>query len=153
MLDPVNELMGDVPWFIAGDPDRIPVDGLPWLAQFVGVRTTVGASAAVQRAEIRQTAGWRRGTVASISSAVAATLTGTKTVVIREQYITAYGLRVETYIDETPDPAVTEAAILTHKPAGILLSYEAVAGTNWDTVNGANWDTQAGQVWDNKAGA
>lgn len=115
---------GDLPgWAALLDPDLTPVWALPWLAQLVGVRLTVGASEAVQRAEVTTAAGWRRGRPASIVAAVQATLTGTKDVRIVERWTSAYTLLVLTIPSETPDEAVTLAAIISQKPAGIVLEY------------------------------
>lgn len=152
MLEPMASLLRDEgdgpPWSALGDPDRIPEAGLPWLGQFVGVRVTGGASAAVQRQEIKDAAGWRRGTPAALVAAVQATLTDTKSVLLEEQYGSAYTIRVTTLEGETPDQVATEAAALSQKPAGIVLVYVCGTGDSWDSIYADIWDSKTASVWD-----
>jgi hypothetical protein len=116
------------------DVDRCPPWALPWLGQLVGVRLPAGVSDSDARVLIRSVAGWKRGTPAALRAAAGLYLTGTKTVYFRERDPTAtdppYTLEVVTREDETPDPAAVEAALLAQKPAGLVLTYRAVAG--WD---------------------
>lgn len=155
MLQPLQDLISDTPdgppWSALADPDRIPVDGLSWLGQFVGVRVTQGAAPGTRRREIREAAGWRRGTPAAMRAAVAATLTGARTVTLREQYGSPYRVRVEVFAGECPDPATSEAAARSQKPAGIVLEFAAVAGQNWDSLDGDDWDDLDGDQWDDLA--
>jgi len=44
----------------------------------------------------------------------------------------AYKLRIRTLASETPESgAAVQAAILTQKPIGIVLTYEAITGQDW----------------------
>lgn len=153
MIQPISDAAGDSgpAWSALGDPDRIPPEALAWLAQFVGVRATVGAPPHQQRTEIRQAAGWQRGTPGAMRAAVAATLTGARQVVIRERYGSAWVVRVEVLAGECPDPAASLAAAIGQKPAGLVLQFAAVAGQNWDTLAGDAWDTLGGDAWDDLA--
>jgi hypothetical protein len=112
------------------NPDLCPDFALSWLGQLVGVTIPAGTAPDIARAIIRDVAGFRRGTRAAILAGVSATLTGTKTIFIRERDTSAYTLEIVTLAGETPDPALTQAAILAVKPAGIVLSYRTVA--SWD---------------------
>lgn len=111
------------------DIDRAPTDGLGWLAQFAGVSAQPGLTDAQQRARIRATDGFKRGTPAAIMAAAQTGLTGTKRVVIYERDGgDAYALRVVTFASETPTQAVTLAALKAAKPVGLVLTYQVLTG-------------------------
>lgn len=115
-------------WSVALDPDNCPASVLPWLAQFEGVTLTDDMTVAEQRAAIAAREGSARGRPETIRSRVARTLTISRRVVIRERYDDdAYALQIRTLASETPDENLTRAAIISQKPAGIVLDYEAVA--------------------------
>lgn len=119
------------------DPARAPAAALPWLGQFVGVRVTRGATSLAQRDEIVSAAGFRRGRPSSIVAAVAATLTGGRTVIVTERVGgEAYQLLVQTYADQTPDAGVAEAAARSQKPAGIVLTFQVVGGQTYAQLSG-----------------
>jgi hypothetical protein len=128
---------GHVAWSVLLNVERCPDWALPWLAQFRGVRiprwvTDVEA----QRDWIRDVDGQRRGRPASLAAAVASTLTGAKTVVVRERYHngvdpTAAWITVRTRTSETPDAARTAAVAEEAKLGGLLLDYSAVAGADY----------------------
>lgn len=124
-------------WSQMLDLNRCPTEALGWLAQFVGVTLQQGLTDAQQRARIAAVGGWSRGTVASIVAAAQQYLTGTKTVVVRERdpgvvpANPAYGLTVITRTAETPSSAAVLAAILSQKPAGIILNYQTLTGTDY----------------------
>jgi hypothetical protein len=118
-------------WAILMDPDRCPSEALPWLAQFVGTTLTPGLSDADQRAQIKAEQAFKRGTPSAIAQALQPYLTGTRTVLIRERDGGAYNLTVLTYSSETPDSTKALNAILTQKPAGIILTYATVTGANY----------------------
>jgi hypothetical protein len=93
------------------------------------------------RQRIASTDGFQRGTVAALRGAAQATLTGAKTVLLRERdhdpadtpnY--AYYLTVTTYTSQTPNPAATLAALLAQKPGGIVLTYHTLAGQDYLTL-------------------
>lgn len=125
-------------WAILMDPDRVPAEALGYLAQFVGVSLKDGLSDASQRARVKSTDGFKRGTLGAIIGAAQQFLTGTKTVFLRERdpsvsalYGGAYGLTVLTLASETPNAAAVLAALIEQKPAGILLSYTTVTGASY----------------------
>lgn len=124
-------------WSQLLDITRAPVEVLPWLGQFVGVAVTTGLTEAQQRAQIQGVGGFNRGTLASMVSAAQAFLTGTKTVIVRERDPAAsasnpaYGLTVITRTSETPDSSLVLAALLSQKPAGIVLVYSTLAGQDY----------------------
>jgi hypothetical protein len=154
MFQLVEELVRDTPdgpgWSLLLDLNRCPPEALAWLAQLVGVRLPGGLSDADTRAWIASTSGWRRGTRDAMTGAAAATLTGSKTVIFFERDGAAMGypqspeyaycLNVATYIDQTPDPAATLAALIAQKPGGILLNYSTVAGQTYELLNANNAD-------------
>lgn len=133
-------------WWSVLDVDACPLFALPWLAQFIGAVCSDGLSAADLRMCIRDASGRRRGTPAAMRTAIGATLTGTRAVVLTERFGGAYRLKVQTYVSETPDQAATLAAILSQKPAGLVLTYEVLAGATWDQALGT-WDAQT-LTWD-----
>lgn len=123
---------GDFPgWSILLDPDRCPVEALPFLAQFVGVRLPSTLTEQQQRDRIKGTDGFKRGTPGAIMDAARIHLTGNKTVFMRERDGGAYNLTVVTYVSETPDSAAVLAALIEQKPAGIILTYQTVAGATY----------------------
>jgi len=128
-------------WSPLMDLNRCPDEALPWLGQFVGVRTLPGSSPDDMRARIASTDGFRRGTRAAIYGAAYSTLTGNRSVYIWERdhdpadtpnY--AYYLTVMTFTDQTPDPAATLRGILSQKPAGLVLNYQTQDGQSYQMV-------------------
>lgn len=147
MLERIHEIAADrggrPGWQTVLDPDTCPAYALPYLAQFVGVALEPSLSEEEQRTKIVVPEGWARGTKAALVAAVQRTLTGTKRVLLRERYPdNAYQLQVRTLAAETSDEAATLAAILTQKPIGIVLAYEAITGQQWDDLlaSSADWD-------------
>lgn len=117
-------------WSVALDPTNAPVDALPWLAQFVGVVLPPGVGAAAQRAAIIAHAGFQRGTLAALGAAIQEQLTGAKSYFIQERYPDAYGVLVQTYAAQTPDPAAVTAAVDAALPAGIVATVQLLSGWN-----------------------
>lgn len=110
---------------------------LDWLGQFLGVRVAPSLTDAQKRVAIGDVEGFNRGTVEAIRSAAAETLTGNKTVNLDERVGgDAYALSVTTYVPDTPDSAVTEAAIRAVKPAGIVLTYQVLDGQTYIDIEG-----------------
>ena len=123
----VGEEAQEYGWSVVLDPAICPESVLPWLAQFEGVTLTDDMTVAEQRAAIAAREGSARGRPETIRSRVERTLTISRRVVIRERYDgDAYALQVRTLASETPDENLTRAAIISQKPAGIVLDYEAV---------------------------
>lgn len=137
--DTVDE---DPGWSIVLDAQRVPAKALAWLGQFVGVTAEElrPLNEAGQRAMLRTRPKFARGTPLALVAAVQATLTGEKTVFLRERYGGAWKLSVRTITGQTPDQAKTVAAILTQKPAGITLDYAAVVGQDYQDVLDNNTD-------------
>jgi len=137
---------GAIPgWASLMDPDLCPPEALGWLAQFVGVRLDVGLTVDEQRARIKATDGWKRGTVSAMRGAIAGYLTGSKTFSFRERFDynnpnvdSPYYMEVVTYTSETPDPVAAGAALLASKPAGIVLHYVVKAGQDYTSVRTNN---------------
>jgi len=119
---------GQVGWSIIVDINRVPDAGLPWLGQFIGVVLPPGLTAAQQRSAIQTAYGWRRGTPAALTAAIAPLLTGNKTVIFKERDGDPYTLTVITRSSETPNSAAVLAALTSQKPAGIILNYLTSTG-------------------------
>lgn len=142
MFQDVEDLARDTPegpgWSAVLDLDRCPDDWLPWLAQFVGVTIAPGSTPAQMRAAIDALLGFQRGTPAAIRASTAATLTGSKVVVLQERFGgDAYALAVYTLTAQTPDQAASRAAILAQKPGGIVLTYAVGNADTYQAINTA----------------
>jgi hypothetical protein len=128
--DPTDQIAnppveGRGPWETILDVDHTPAAFLPWLGQFVGVRPgqLAGLTVQQQRDFIRACSAYRRGTPAAMIAAAQIHLTGTRQVRMVERDESAYRLTVITRTTETPDAAAVERALLTQKPAGIVLTH------------------------------
>lgn len=126
---------GDPPWSQMFDPTMAPDEALAWLGQWVGVPKEFKSSLetnedfyARQRQRIITHLGWNRGTRQAMIDVVTPLLTGNKTVFFDERSTSAYTITVITRTAETPDPDAVERALLTQKPAGIVLTYVVVTG-------------------------
>lgn len=146
VAEQINEIVADRDdypgWTILFDPDACPAWALPYLAQFVGVTLLPADSEERQREKIQLPEQFKRGTPAALEAAVRATLTGGQTILTDERFGgSAWALRVRTLDSETPDATVTEAAVVSQKPIGITLEYEAVTGQDWSDVDSdwADW--------------
>lgn len=125
-------------WQVLFDPDECPAVYLPYLAQFAGVELEPDLTEEQQRDKIKLPEGFLRGTRDALIQAIQRTLTGTKHVAFIERYTgSAYQLAVRTQTAETPDEAVTLAAILSQKPVGIVLDYDSITGATYDEVEAA----------------
>lgn len=129
-----DPLTDDPGWSTVMDVNRAPSEWLAWLAQFAGVRLRDGLSDADQRAWIKSTDGFRRGSPTAMVGAVQAYLTGTKTVYLTERHGSAYRLTVATKLSETPNTAQVAAAALLQKPAGIVMAVTVVNGSDYQTL-------------------
>ena len=135
-------------WSGLMDLDRCPAVALPWLGQFVGARIPTGLTEAQQREWVGSTDGWKRGTTAALVGAAKATLTGSQRLVFRERDGAAQGdasspnyayhLTCYSYASETPDPALTLAALTAQKPGGIVLHYHAATMQDYQQVKTTN---------------
>jgi hypothetical protein len=116
-------------WTGLMDPDRAPAFALPWLAQLAGVRLTTGLPEAEQRAQISAPPAFQRGTPAAMRAAVQNTLTGSRFVDVLERVSgDPYAIEVVVLTGETPDPAASEAAARSQKPAGLILTFTINTG-------------------------
>jgi hypothetical protein len=136
LIQPVADLARDTPnqpgWAVLFDPNTAPVESLDWLGQFLGVEPAFGLTEAARRARIRETAGFRRGSVAALEGAARQHLTGARQVKIFERDGgNPYRIRVRTYLGETPDPLAVRRALLEQKPAGIVLTYDVASGSSY----------------------
>lgn len=136
-------------WVILLDPDRAPVETLPWLAQFVGATLRPDMNEAQRRAAIKAPEAFGRGTRDAIIAVAQRRLTGVKRVILDERSDGTIGvdkpwqMRIRTLVAETPDPAATEREIRAEqKPIGIVLTYAAIDGQTWGDVK-ANYATWA----------
>ena len=89
-------------------------------------------------AKLKNASGFKRGTPSAIVAAAQQSLTGNKTVILRERDPGAaavnggaYGLTVLTYVSETQDEAKVLADLMSQKPAGIVLNYQTITGSNY----------------------
>lgn len=128
---PVEDLASDsdagAGWSALVDIERIPDQGLPYLAQYVGKTLIAGTSPEQQRERIRSTDGMDRGTPDALEAAAKLHLTGDKRVFVNERLGgNAWHVGVVTYVDETPDPLQTFADMLEQKPWGYILQHEVV---------------------------
>lgn len=128
-------------WSSAMDPDLIPAAGLDWLGQFTGVRFVDPTTEQGKRDGIKAHVNWNRGTPAAMRTAAQTTLTGNKTVNILERTSSAWTMTVVTRTSETPDAAATLKALMSQKPAGIVLTHvvsdEPIIDEGTLTIDGA----------------
>ena len=149
----VEDLVRDTPegpgWSAIMDADRCPPDALPWLAQFAGVRIPPGMTDVdAQRAWVKSTDGFNRGTPSALIGAAKSTLTGAQRLIFRERDGAAQGdpsspdyayhLTVYSYATETPDATATLNALLAQKPGGIVLHYHAATMQDYQNVKTTN---------------
>lgn len=133
---------GHDPWSIIMDVDRAPGYALPYLAQFVGQAIPVGTPDAAARDLIRSPSNQARGGVDKTIHDAQATLTGTKFCRAIERDGSPWRITFHVRTAECPDPAATAAAIEAVKPAGMVVTVVASAGTTIDELTGTI-DSQA----------
>jgi hypothetical protein len=157
----VNQYGEEDVWGPLLDIERCPVEGLPYLAQYLGERLPTGISEPAAREWIRDHAHMRRGTLEAIAHATQRSLTGTRTVQITERSGTGANpedyLSVVTYEQETPDPDAVLFDLRASVPADLNLNYQALPGQTWGAVNStyATWQAvaNANANWADVAGA
>lgn len=123
-------------WVVLLDPDAVPAWALPFAVQFVGMDPESGLTEDQLREKFHLPESWRRGTTTAMVQAAKRTLTGPNpTVLVTQRYLdSAWKMLVRTLVSETPDPAVTEAAIRSQKKRGIVLTYQTVDAANWQDI-------------------
>lgn len=121
---------GRAPYSPLLDAAACPVFALPFLAQIAGVKLraqttgeTLEAWAVYARDAILRRNGRHRGRPDAMIAAIQQTLTGSKEVRLLERVGgDAYAVTVITRPSETPNAAAALAAMLTQKPAGIIVT-------------------------------
>jgi hypothetical protein len=120
--------LGQIGYSVLVDANRVPYYAIPWLAQFVGVTITQGLSVTQQRQQLLGLGNWKRGTVAALKAAPLPLLTGSQTVMVKERDTSPYHFQVMTYAVETTDSTKVLAALMTQKPAGLVMTYIVFSG-------------------------
>lgn len=111
-------------WGIILDPLVCPEAWLPYCAMIYGIELPAGLTVQQQREYINAPPQEARGTVAAMEANAKRTLTGKKELFVIEQLEGhAYRMQVTSLTSETPSEALTKAALLAQKPAGVKLEY------------------------------
>ena len=134
MIQEVDDLAGDGDngepgWSIIVDINRIPDEGLPYLAQFIGMTFFEGTDAATMRQQIRDHISWQRGTPNAIMSGVRLFLTGTKTVQMQERNPDAYAFQVIIWASEAPADTSATSPLVRY-----INTYAKPAGLKWTLI-------------------
>lgn len=114
---------------------RCPPDRLHWLAAITGI-DVAGVPDDKLRDTIFNPVLYRyRGTPDTVAARVRMTLTGAQTVEVVYPYSgSVWRILVRTFTSETPDAAVTLAAIRREVPAWLRLTAETVAGQSYTNL-------------------
>jgi hypothetical protein len=125
---------GEPGWSIIVDINRIPDEGLPYIAQFIGMAFVSGIDAPTMRQQIRDHTSWQRGTPAALMAAVRLFLTGTKTVQMQERNPDAYAFQVIIWASEAPADTSSTSPLVRYvnlyaKPAGLTWTITVNPGT------------------------
>jgi hypothetical protein len=103
-LQPVRDWSSDTDdapgWAWLMSADTTPVEWLPWLGQFVGVKVDTYQSEANQRAQVKDESGFTRGTVAHFLAQLRRYLQGTQRIDLHERDTSAYHFRVDVWRGE-----------------------------------------------------
>lgn len=139
------------------DPRTANTEWLPWLSQFAGHSINHFATLEDARQAFSDTeTNFAAGTIGAIQNAVAAVLTGSKTVRVFPMTSdpahrgegTQWDVSIVTRTSESPDISMMEEAVARRnaKPAGVVFHFHKHQST-WDAVELDNptWD-----VWDRK---
>lgn len=129
----IDDILNLPAWAVIFDPERCPVEALPYSSQFSGAVLTPEMDEAARRAAIKVPEAFSRGRPESLEAVIRRRLTGTKSVILTERYTeNAWRLRVETIEAETPEPAETKADIIAYqKPVGIVLFFNQRVVWDW----------------------
>jgi hypothetical protein len=142
-------------WSSVLDPDRAPAMFLDFLSALVGSRGYKGEPDDHKRIRINGMTGLRRGSSQAMRAAAIRYLTGSKYLVFHERAGSAWRLHIRTLDSETPDEAQVLSELQSQKPAGIVMTYDAVPGPTWDLLAAAydSWDAVAADypTWDHVA--
>lgn len=139
MFERVDEVARQGETAVIMDPHTVPIAGIRWLGQFVGLSINPAWDEQYQRNYLHNRSGFMRGTPMGMASAAQMFLTGTQTVILYERYEDdPWRLHVATIDSETPDPAAVLKALKRNKPAGILMTYQEITGETYDQLAGAH---------------
>jgi hypothetical protein len=138
-------------WTILFDPDRCPAPALPYLAQYRGEVLPAGISEAGAREWIKDAPNQVRGTPRAVFEAAQRRLTGERLVSMLERPAGVVDeVQIVTYAGQTPDPAGTQADILSVLPADVVLTFNGSSSTqNWNQakVTYVTWAPMAVKKW------
>jgi hypothetical protein len=147
MLDEFDAYVGledeELGWSRLLDVDECPVNGLPYLAQFLGENLPAGVTETNARQWISDHPNARRGTVSSIIGTARRSLTGTRLVAIRERDGDSDHIAVRTLVPQTADAVLVESDLLYEAvPADIAMDYDVFTGAIWGDVHAgyASWN-------------
>ena len=139
MFRRVDEITRQGETAVIMDPNTVPVAGIPWLGQFIGLTINPQWSEQNQRNYLYNRSGFQRGTPRGMAAAAQQFLTGTQTVMLYERYEdNPWRLHVVTIDSETADPDLVLQALMNQKPAGIVLTYQEVSSETYDELAAAH---------------
>ncbi len=154
--------LGDArPLAIALDPDRCPLEMLPWCAGMYGVvlpelsaYLTFLAWETAARTLIRERPARRRGTLPALAAAVREVLPDVAFLRIVRRRNPAdfdtdsrWELTILTLDGEPPSSDVILAAAEPHRPRGHRFHHLLATGTPWYDLTGTTWDDLTGYTW------
>lgn len=140
IYDLVRERDDQKGWTILLDPQNVPAQFLPYLAQWVGAILTPGMGEEQRRLEIEQPTSWKRGQDPSIELVTKRELTGEKWVRIRQRTPAPGHTYIRTLLSETANPDRVKVDLEEHGvPAWQKLDYEAIAGVSYADI-AAGWN-------------
>lgn len=136
VFDIVSERDGLPGWGSIMSPDDAPPEGLDWLGQFVGETFTPAMTEEQRREAIKHPINFERGSIDGMRALAGLTLTGTRRVDFFERVEgDAWKLAVRTYDEETPNPNLTEAALIAMKDVSIVLDYKSIPGQTFQQLD------------------
>lgn len=125
------------------DPDNVPEEGLPYLAQYVGAKLLPNMSEQQRRDEIKRPTTWRRGETETIELVTKRELTGDQWVRIRPRSPGPGHIYIRVLKSECASPGRLETTLLADAiPAWTLLNFEAIEAVTYADVD-AGWETYA----------
>jgi hypothetical protein len=124
-------------WAIMLDPNNCPVEGLPYLAQWVGERLPNGITEAAARQWILDAPNQWRGTPRAIARAAQRWLTGSQLVQIRPRSkldgtTNSDWLAIQVFEGDCPDSALVLAELRKVVPADIMVDFQVTPGATWE---------------------
>lgn len=125
------------------DPDNVPAEGLPYLAQYVGARLLPNMDEAQRRDEIKRPSTWRRGETETIELVVKRELTGDAWIRIKPRTPGPGRIYIRVLEAECPSPDRLEATLLNEAiPAWDVLDFAAISAVTYADIE-AGWSTYA----------